>query len=246
MSTPEEHRQLRELLGAHAFGALPDDSAIRLRAHLDGCADCRAELAEIAPVAESLRDADVDVATLATFPAPPAELGESIRRQIGHERALSDARARRQRRREQTRQRARWLAAAAAAVALLTGAVGTGTVIGRATAPDLAAVPAPAPIPVEQVPVLTTAGVRTGGAEVIAHSWGVEARFEGTGFTAGQVYRAAFRSTDGRLQPAGEFLGTGATTLKCNMQSALLRSDTADFVVTDRDGRTVLSAQLSS
>ena len=241
---PPEHRELRELLGAHALDALPADVAARLRAHLDGCPACRAELAEIAPLADALRE--VDPEALLTLPAPPADLGERIRAQIAGERALVDARARRQQRENLTRQRTRWLVAAAAAAVVVTGAVGTGTVIGRSTAPVLVTAPSPSPpvIPIEQVPVVTAAGVQAAQASVIAHSWGVEARFEGTGFAAGQVYRAAFRSTDGRLRPAGEFLGTGDTTLKCNMQSALLRPDTTDFVVTDRNGRTVLSAEL--
>lgn len=38
----------------------------------------------------------------------------------------------------------------------------------------------------------------------------MEARFEGSGVEQGRVYKAVFRSTDGRLLlPAGEFLGTG-------------------------------------
>lgn len=133
-----------------------------------------------------------------------------------------------------------------AAVVVLAGAVGLGMAIGRSTAPVVVAVPSPSAIPVEQVPLVSAAGLKADTAVVIAHSWGVEARFEGTGFAAGQVYRAAFKSTDGRLLPAGEFVGTGDKTLKCNMQSALLRADTTFFLVMDTDGRTVLSAELPS
>ena len=67
---------------------------------------------------------------------------------------------------------------------------------------------------------------------------------EATGFTAGEVYRAAFRSSDGRVLPAGEFLGTGESSLRCNLQAALLRQDTDGFLVLDADGWTVLSAEL--
>ncbi|MFP5369831.1 MAG: anti-sigma factor, partial [Actinomycetes bacterium] len=125
---------------------------------------------------------------------------------------------------------------------------GGGTLLGRSTAPTVSAQPSPsasAVIPMERVAVRSLAeDVQAEEAAIIAHTWGVEARFVGAGFEQGRVYRAAFRSTDGRLLPAGEFLGTGAEELKCNMQSALLRSDTTGFVVTDEDGRLVLEADL--
>ena len=250
MSTPQGHRRLRELLGAYALGALPAQEASGLRAHLDGCAACRAELAEIAPLAEALRDVDPDA--LSELPAPPADLGQRIRRRVAEEGALVRARTRHDQLGEQARQRTRRLVTAAAAVAVLTGVAGAGALVGRATAPVVVAAqppapsasPSPAAIPLEQVPVVSTAGLQVSTASVIAHTWGLEARFDGTGFAAGRVYRAAFRSADGALLPAGEFLGTGARTLKCNMQSALLRSDATGFVVMDQDGQTVLSAEL--
>ena len=73
---------------------------------------------------------------------------------------------------------------------------------------------------------------------------GAELRFEGAGFEEGAVYRAAFRDDAGRLTPAGEFLGTGAEEMVCNLQSALLRDAATAVVVTDDSGETVLSAAL--
>lgn len=46
----EEKHQWREELGAYLLGALEPDEAQRMRAHLDQCAACRAEYAELAPV----------------------------------------------------------------------------------------------------------------------------------------------------------------------------------------------------
>ena len=246
MSTPQEHRRLRELLGAYALGALAGQEAAGLRAHVDGCAPCRAELAEIAPLAEDLRGVDPDA--LSQLPAPPADLGERIRQRVAQEDALVRARTRRDQRAGQARQRTRRLASVAAAVAVLAAVAGVGTVVGRSTAPVVVAAPAPSPsaaaIPLEQVPVVTAAGLQVSTASVIAHTWGLEARFDGTGFAAGELYRAAFRSDDGALLPAGEFLGTGAAPLRCSMQSALLRAAATGFVVMDREGQTVLSAEL--
>ncbi len=60
--TNEEHRRLRELLGSYALGHLDEVDAARVRAHLDGCAACSADLAEIGPLAGLL--ATVDSRTL--------------------------------------------------------------------------------------------------------------------------------------------------------------------------------------
>jgi len=44
VSADLEHRKCMESLGAYALGALPDGEAERVRQHLDGCRECRAEL----------------------------------------------------------------------------------------------------------------------------------------------------------------------------------------------------------
>lgn len=241
MTTSDEHRRLRELLGSYALDDLPPRDAAALRAHLDGCAACRSELADIAPLADALRGVDPDALT-ATI-APPPDLGDRIRSAIAAERAAAPAR-RRRRHPTQTWTLDRRLVAAAAAVALLATGAGLGTAASRLTAPAITATPPAAPLPVEQIRMTAADGLQADSAAIIAHTWGVEARFEAAGFEDGQVYRAAFRALDGRLLPAGEFLGTGENSLKCNMQAALLRQDTAGFVVQDTTGRTVLSADL--
>lgn len=241
-----DHRQLRELLGAFVLGGLPEDARAAMRAHLDGCRVCRADLADIEPLVADLRGVDADV--LSDLPVPPADLGERIRLRIAEEQ-----RARRAHRaRDERARRWRGLVATAAAAVVAAGVVGAafagGTVLGRSSAPSVGALPAPsasAALPVERVDVrVLDARVGADEASVIAHTWGVEARFEASGFTEGAVYRAAFRSSDGRVLPAGEFLGTGGAPLRCNLQSALLRRDTTGFVVLDAGGRTVLSAEL--
>lgn len=245
-SDAPEHRQLRELLGAFVLGGLDEDARAVVRAHLDGCAQCRAELTELAPLVEELRG--VDPEALTDLPAPPADLGERIRVVIGQEQSLVQARQRRDARRARVGQAQRRLLAAAAAVAVLAGTLGAGALLGRSTAPVTVAQPTPSPsarLPVELVAVRAlTEDVQTDDAAIIAHTWGVEARFEGSGFARGRTYRAAFRATDGTLLPAGEFLGTGDAVLRCNMQSALLRRDTTGFVVTDDAGQDVLTAEL--
>lgn len=234
-----EHRLQREALGSYALGHLPEADAGALRAHLDGCAACRAELAEIAPIVDDL--AHVDVTRLSAPATPPPDLGARIVAAVAQERAMVQARAAREQRqagRATVRSR---LLAVAAAVAVLGAGFGAG----------LAARPEPGrpavALPLETVDVRSAEGVTvtSGTADVIAHTWGVEAKIVATGLQAGRTYQAAFRSQDGRLLPAGEFLGTGAKVVKCNLQAALLRGDATGFVVMDETGATVITATLT-
>ena len=233
------HRALRELLGAHALGALPPEAQSPLLAHLDGCASCREELAGIAPLAADL--AALDVSALGPSASPPPALGERIRAAVADERRLVEARSARDRTTTQNQarsRRARQIAGvAAAAVLVLTG----GALVGRVTAP-----PAAPPVPIAAVDLREAGGLNLDvtQAGVINHTWGAEVRFTGSGFTEGEVFRAAFRMQDGSLLPAGEFLGTGERRLVCNMQAALLLADAVEFVVSDAEGTTVLAADL--
>ena len=231
-----EHRALRELLGSFALGHLDAAEAAAVRAHLDGCAACRAELVEIAPLAEDLRALDAD--RLGDLASPPPGLGLRIRAAVAEERLLLDARTAREARRHTVRRRTRSLLAVAAGVVVLLAGVGLGAGLTRE--------PAAPVVPVEQL-ALQRAGVTAPvvqSAGLVAHTWGVEVKLVATGFADGKRFRAVVRSTDGRLLPAGEFLGTGDRRLTCNLQAALLRPDTEAFLVMDETGTAVLTARL--
>ncbi|WP_432496905.1 anti-sigma factor family protein [Kineococcus gypseus] len=244
MSDAGAHRELREMLGLHALGLLPPQDRVRLEAHLDGCAACRAELAELAPLAGDLRL--VDPARLPGPPAPPRELGERVLDAVRGESVLREARERREARRSRRRAVLVPLASAAAAAVLAGGAT---YALARPDAPPVAA-PAPAPAPpgvvIERLPLTVVAGQLTpaGPAVVVPHTWGVEVTFEAAGFEQGRTYRALVRTVDGTRSPAGEFLGVGARELTCDMQAAVLRADAAAFEVVDDAGRTVLELPL--
>lgn len=64
------------MFGAYLLGHLPAGERIALEAHVDGCAGCRAELADLRPVAEALGAADPS--HLGTPPAPPPDLAERV------------------------------------------------------------------------------------------------------------------------------------------------------------------------
>jgi len=229
------HRELREMLGAHVLGGLTPEESVRLGAHLDGCPACRAELVDLRPLADDLRL--VDPARLPGPPAPPRDLGSRVLTAVREESVLRDARERRAQRGR--RVRAVLVPVAAAAVA----AVVAGTVAVRVTAPE----EAPAPVvAVEQLALTVLDGdvQAAGPAVVVPHTWGVEVTFAASGFEDGRTYRALVRTADGRVQPAGEFLGVGAKELECDMQAAVLRPDARQFEVVDDTGEPVLTLAL--
>lgn len=222
------HRALREQLGGYALGQLGEVEAAAVGAHLDGCTDCRAELAEIAPLAADLRL--VDPARLPGPVTPPADLGARILAAVAAESVLRDARVRR----TALRRRA---VAVAAAVALAAGGVGVGLALDEPAAPAVTAVG-----PYEPVGVTTT-GVTVTKVGLVPHTWGVEVKLVGSGFVAGGRYRTVVRSRDGRDLPAGEFLGTGTGQLTCNMQAAVLREAASGFSILDETGRPVVQSR---
>ena len=90
MSVSDEgHRELRELLGSYALGHLPEDQVARVRAHLDGCRACRADLDDLLPVVRRLDAVDADA--FGEVPAPPPGLGDDIWQAVSRERAERDA-----------------------------------------------------------------------------------------------------------------------------------------------------------
>ncbi len=74
--TTESCREWREELGAHALGQLPEEERAALEAHLEGCPECRAELASLSGVVRLLPLADP--AHFDTAPAAPPSLANRV------------------------------------------------------------------------------------------------------------------------------------------------------------------------
>ena len=218
----DAHRALREQLGVYALGHGTAEERAAVRAHLDGCAACRAELAALTPVAARL--ADVDPGRLDELPHPPPGLADAVLARIAAEKAGRpvDLASRRRRR---TR-----VVAVAAAAGLAAAGFGVGWLVR----------PVPDAPPLEAVAVDVTEENVSASADLVPHTWGVEVKLSGEGFTAGEVYRVSVNEQDGDVVPAGEFLGVGPGRLDCNLNSSVLREDAVGFEVVDADGSVVL------
>lgn len=94
MKTRNECREWREQLGAYVLEQLGDEERVALEAHLEGCAECRAEADSLGHVALMLPHADPVLFT-APAPQPPAELGRRIAATIEAERGAARQRRRR-------------------------------------------------------------------------------------------------------------------------------------------------------
>ncbi|MBM7789743.1 anti-sigma factor family protein [Tenggerimyces flavus] len=219
--TPDDHRALRELLAALAQGQLTDAERTAVLAHLDSCPDCRAELAQLEATARSLRHADPDRVGGTPTPVPPPWLGDAIVTAIGDEA------------RRRPRRRIVSVLAAAAAVVVIGGA---GAAVGYTVAPK------PPAIPLEAVAVADAAAGVTSTAGVVPHTWGMEIKLTATGFASGQRYRVVVQTADGKEALAGEFIGTGANEMHCNLNSSVLRQNAAGFRVLDQTDRAVLTS----
>nr|WP_275585540.1 zf-HC2 domain-containing protein [Blastococcus saxobsidens] len=208
-------------MGVYALGHGTAAERAAVRAHLDGCADCRAELAALAPLRARL--ADADPARLDEVPPVPPGLGEAVLARIAAEEAERPVDLGSRRRRNRT-------LAAAAAVGVAAAGFGAGWLVR----------PVPEQPPREAVAVQVAAEDITASADVVPHTWGVEVQLAGQGFTAGEVYRVSVTEEDGDVVPAGQFLGVGPARLVCNLNSSVLREDAAGFEVVDADGSVVL------
>ncbi|XKK41848.1 zf-HC2 domain-containing protein [Nocardiopsis sp. ARC36] len=214
----DAHRRVHDLLGAYALGLLDDQQRTSVAAHLDGCAECRAELDFVEPAAAFLPLADPRRVT--EHPAPPPDLGDRILAAIRDEGA--------------PRARGPRTLVAACAASLVLG-LGMGAGAGYAAfAPD--------PVPLEGVATAVHDSRVDAEADLVPHTWGVEIRLTGTGFEKGETYRATVFDENGGSHPAGEFVGVGADPMVCSLNSALSREAAVGFEITDGRGSPVVSS----
>jgi hypothetical protein len=227
MSPPEEHhlgRHLyREQIGAFVLGELEGGELEAMRAHLDGCPDCRAEVRELRPVVAALADADPD--RIEEYPRPPGNLEESTFAPISGE--IHRARRRRGR-------RFGWSGLAAAAIfAVVIGLAGFAWLVEPAVAL------------VEPLSFSVAPGMKKVEGHLIAHASGTEIRLVVfSGARAGQTYRVTLVSKDGKRVNAGTFIGAGDEPVRGTFHAALLRKDAAKLEVGTPGGEPAFFSEL--
>lgn len=209
MKTRRDCREWRELLGAFALGQLEGAERVGLEAHLDGCAECRAELGALRPVARMLPHADPE--RFESAPQPPAELGHRIAATIEGERE----RLHKQRRRRRFGGFALGGAAAALATALLLLFVFGGEEANPERHVEFASLPA---------------GVKI-YATLEPHAYGTEIRMYVHGMDSGTLCRVALRGPKGVAYPAGTFRYRWGDDSDAVLSSALDLSRTRAVVV---------------
>jgi hypothetical protein len=225
MSPPEEHhleRHLyREQIGAFVLGELEGGELEAMRAHLDGCPVCRAEVSELEPVVAALADADPD--RIDEYPRPPGDLEESTFAPISGEIRRARDRGR----------RFGWSGLAAAAIfAVVIGLAGFAWLVEPAVAL------------VEPLAFARAPGVKVEG-HLIAHASGTEIRLVVfSGARDGQTYRVTLVSKDGKRVNAGTFIGAGDEPVRGTFHAALLRKDAAKLEVGTPGGEPAFFSEL--
>jgi hypothetical protein len=210
MKTRKSCREWRELLGAHALGHLRGAERAGLEAHLEGCPECRAELAALEPVVGMLPHADP--ARFGPAPQPPAELGRRIAATIAGERQKGHQR---RRRRRLVGGMALGGAAAAIVAAVLAFFVFQGSDEDPTRHVKFASLP-------EGISVYAT---------LEPHSYGTEIHMYVKGVPSGTLCRVSLRDPKGASYPAGTFRYRWGEDSNAVLTSALDLSRTTAIVV---------------
>jgi anti-sigma factor RsiW len=217
--TTEPCRDWRGALGAAALGGIDPAEQIALRAHLDGCPACRAELHDLTAVARALDSIPVENVTSA--PAEPSRaLADRVFERVAHEREVK-----RGRRARRVLVGAGAFASAAAAVVAVVLFVGVGAPAGGTTV------------------VLTSTAGASGRATLHAEALGTEVDVKVSGLHPGHYYWFWVTGDDGHRIPAGTFSGSKQST-EVHLMSAVPLAEARRIWVTDDQRNVVLDAKV--
>jgi hypothetical protein len=211
-------RDVRGALGAAALGRLEPHEELALRAHLDGCADCRAELEELSGVARALPLADVTHVTDGA-PEPSRELGQRVMDRIDRERVHA---------RRQTRHRVFIGVAAAVAIAAAIVAAFLFVPAGGSSGKQIA---------------FPSNGNVAASATLHAKPAGTQVQFHVRGLHDGDYYWLWLTGSDGDRVAAGTFRGNPAG-VNVTMTAAIRLTDTRRVWVTDAQNHVVVDTHL--
>jgi len=213
-------REWRGDIAALALDRLPADERARVLAHLDSCADCRAELRMLEHLGRAMTHADAT--RLDHEPAPPPELRDRIMTRLSDERAVVRRLARRRVRRA--------IAAVAAVAAAILLALGVSVMVRDSGDSD-------------RVQFAFALPDTSGSFALHRNSTGTVITFTHEGLHPQDVYWLWLTDATGKRVSAGTFLGTtDATTV--TMQAALAMDRVVRVWVTDKDDVIILDKTL--
>jgi hypothetical protein len=218
--TTEACRDWRGALGAAALGVIEPAEEVGLRAHLDGCAACRAELRDLKAVAETLSAASIT--SVISAPAEPSgTLGGRVISRVAEER---DAQHRRRTRR-------------------ITAGVGALAAVAALIAAVVLAVGGSGDAPTNQV-VMRGAEGATATATLTAQPVGTAINVHLSGLDPEKYYWLWLTGEDDdRKMGAGTFTGS-RTPAEVELTAGIPLDKARRIWVTDKDDKIVLDARI--
>jgi hypothetical protein len=216
--TSDACRELRAALGAVALGGADPAEEVALRAHLDGCAECRAELRELTSVAAALPLVDPANVTGGLLQPSPA-LARLVLDRVAAERTARRSRTRR-----------RFVGAGAGLVAIAAAIVGLLLLVPSSSPSGTHVVFASKP----GVSASATLRPRASGTEVVFHV---------SGLHDGEYYWLWLTGDDGDRIAAGTFRGTPGTS-DLVMNAGLPLTEARRIWVTNEHNQVVLDQRL--
>lgn len=211
-----QHRELREALGAYILGGLEPSERHAVEAHLQTCAECREEVADLAALPPLLGRLRPEEAT-GGLTSSPVDALDGVLAAIAAERRRLKA--------------SMWgwrAATAAAALALLF--------VWR---PWVQA-PVEDALQSRAEPVVAAAAATSGVADAYAWEWGTTVQLDLADLPTREGYVVWAVSDDGRRQQAGAWGPTSAGGAKVRGASAIQRDDLQRVEVTDVAGELLL------
>ena len=223
----EHCRDWRVSLGAYVLGHLDAEEKAGLEAHLEGCAECQAELETLGGVAKLLPNADP--VRFESAPEPSAELGRRIFAKVNAERK---AEKKRRRRRRQFGFGFGGIAIAAATAAVLALVILPGGTSGNAGTTPAQSVQFSALPPGVEI-----------GAKLEPHAFGTAIHVYVSGVRSGTLCQVFLKGEDGTRYPAGSFRYRWGEDSEAVLSSGLDLSSTAQIGVIA--GKTTFTAPVN-
>jgi hypothetical protein len=212
--------QARGQIALAAIGRLPESERLSLESHLEGCPECRSDLADLSGLEAALSAAEID--RVDQVVAIPESLRSAVLGSLESEVATEVSRNRRA-------SRLRVLSIAAALVILAGG--GTAIAIGVTGSNQ--------PVPAKTF-ALTGPNGASATVQLTSESWGTRVVLEASGQTAAKDLTVWMREDNGSWWTAGTYNSVDGSIVNVTMSCSVPSSDIDGVRVTNTAGKEVL------